>query len=388
MDVKSQNIQRGIFLSLEILFNIIILIIIPKKHHFESEYLYNICIKYQYPHYVDCHLNYLIEDIDSPRETAIAVLVFGCFLCFLYLIKIIIFFRKDEEDCVKIVETINMGGLFINLCMLISIIAKFNKLIKDEKIYGKLLSGLKSKIIACIVLYFFCYLFILFQYWIFFDNDDCNNCFNKNEKNSHQRNINYVGNYITTTNTNRNLNTTSRNIRTVNVQVHHRVRRTTTHVLLLKNVLPAKIYENIRLFIELGKQKLIALILFYKEMKFDGFTSDENIRNEITSIIVLVSALLSEVFGDPVAKACLQTKSGDHLMLLMHYAFPLIIEVIKLKIEKGIYKRSYNLVRTNLIQVLTQVEQRITRDEQGNLRLTFRVNRQVNQATLVGLLHN
>ena len=121
-------------------------------------------------------------------------------------------------------------------------------------------------------------------------------------------------------------------------------------------------------------------------MQFIGFTSDESIRKEITHIVVLVSVLLSEVFQDQVAKVCLQSQSEDNVMLLMHYTFPLIIEVIKLKIEKGIYRRS-NVVTVNLVQILTQVEQRIITDERGNIKLTFRVSRQVNQASLARLIN-
>ena len=121
-------------------------------------------------------------------------------------------------------------------------------------------------------------------------------------------------------------------------------------------------------------------------MQFVGFTSGDDIINEITSIVVMVSVLLSEVFEDPVAKVLLQSKTEENIMLLMHYTFPLIIEVIKLKIEKGIYRRN-NIIRVNLVQVLTQVERNIIRDEQGNIRLSFRVSRQVNQSSLAELLN-
>ena len=58
----------------------------------------------------------LIPQINSPRESAITILVFGCIICFFHFFKIMIFFMKDGEDCVKIFETMNMGALFINIC--------------------------------------------------------------------------------------------------------------------------------------------------------------------------------------------------------------------------------------------------------------------------------
>ena len=70
-------------------------------------------------------------------------------------------------------------------------------------------------------------------------------------------------------------------------------------------------------------------------------------------------------------------------MLLLHYAFTYIIAVIKYKIEQGIYRRQINIIHTNLIQVLTQVEKSIELDEQGNIRVNFRLKRQIKQASLI-----
>ena len=71
----------------------------------------------------------------------------------------------------------------------------------------------------------------------------------------------------------------------------------------------------------------------------------------------------------------------------MHYAFPFIISVIKLKIEKGIYRRTINVAHVNVIQSLIQVQRRIELDEQGNIRISFRINRQINQNSFIGLLN-
>ena len=71
-------------------------------------------------------------------------------------------------------------------------------------------------------------------------------------------------------------------------------------------------------------------------MKFDGLTSPESITKELTTIILGVGKILSDLFNDNIAKALIEVGSDDSLMLLIHYAFPFMIAVIKLKIEKGI----------------------------------------------------
>ena len=131
---------------------------------------------------------------------------------------------------------------------------------------------------------------------------------------------------------------------------------------------------------------MMALIAFFIDMEFDGLTSDESIIKELADIIWKVARILGDILGDRFAKACLEAQTDDHLMLFMHYAFPYIIDFIKFKIEKGIYKKRSNSGLANLIQVLTQVERKIEQDEQGNIRVSFRVKRQINQVSFTGLL--
>ena len=111
---------------------------------------------------------------------------------------------------------------------------------------------------------------------------------------------------------------------------------TTNRVILLSNILPERVYQNIKTFIELGKAKLLALAAFYIEMQFDGLTDKERIIEEISGIVVMVGKVLGDVFDDKIAKALLESGSEDHLMLLLHYIFPFIVAVIKSKIEKGL----------------------------------------------------
>ena len=156
---------------------------------------------------------------------------------------------------------------------------------------------------------------------------------------------------------------------------------------MLSNVLPREVYKNLKSFIQQGKEKMFILIKFYYEMRFDGLTTEESISNELAGIIIGVAKILSEVFNDRIARVCLELGTEDHLMLLMHYTFPLIISVIKLKIERGIYRRSVNVAHVNVVQMLTQVQRRIELDEQGNIRISFRINRRINQNSFVGLVN-
>ena len=224
---------------------------------------------------------------------------------------------------------------------------------------------------------------------------DCCDCCNRNDGSVSDysypvRNVyNTTPRNITNNNNQNNIrSTTSRNnINTNRAEVEVRVTNTNERIILLFNILPREVYENLKSFIEQGKEKMNKLIAFYLEMRFDSLTTEESISNEIASIIVGVAKILSDVFDDRVAKVCLELGTEDHIMLLMHYAFPLIISVIKLKIEKRIYRRSVNVVHVNVIQMLTQVQRRIELDEQGNIRINFRINRQINQNSFVGLLN-
>ena len=84
---------------------------------------------------------------------------------------------------------------------------------------------------------------------------------------------------------------------------------------MLSNVLPREVYENLKSFIQQGKEKMIKLISFYLEMRFDGLTAEDSISREIASIIVGVARILSEVFNDRIASISLELGSDDHIML-------------------------------------------------------------------------
>ena len=318
----------------------------------------------------------------------------------MHIIKIIAFIHytqkskcKDPFEYSKYskFEFLSVPFLFMNWCMAISMIPKISKVIdKYHSYHIECLDELKSKTIGVVVLYSLSYVFIFWQYlFVPILEKCCECCKNCNHNDKIENNYSYpvknVYNSSTKNNTNNdnqnNIRTTSRN------DINTKREEVEVNVILLFNVLPREVYENLKSFIEQGKEKMIKLISFYLEMRFVGLTTEESISKEIANIVVGVAKILSDIFNDRVAKACLELGTEDHLNLLIHYAFPFIIQVIKLKIEKGIYRRSVDITHVNVIQVLTQVQRRIELDEQGNIKISFRINRQINQESFAGLLN-
>ena len=153
----------------------------------------------------------------------------------------------------------------------------------------------------------------------------------------------------------------------------------------LKQVVSYEIYKNLNLYIEKWKKILEELVKFYVEMDFIGYRTKDSITNEITNIITLLAKFL-KYKGDNVIKICSDSDDKNVIWLLLVYLFPYIILVIKLKIEKGIYKRINYVVLTSQVRILTQLERRVERDINGNIKETFRFRQNVSQESLVRLI--
>ena len=157
------------------------------------------------------------------------------------------------------------------------------------------------------------------------------------------------------------------------------------YIASLRRVLSNEAYSNLKASIEKGQLLMLALVKFYEEMRFEGFTEEKTISEEITGIIAILSSLLDKM-GDPVAHILIEfCEDNDALALLVQYIFPLIIRVIKLNIERGKYRRFQRTINEQIV-VLTQLERRVERDENGNVTQTFRFRQQVSQASLANLL--
>ena len=373
---------RFLILIVEIASNIISLSILPLPYKFEKDYLEQLT---DYKYYET--LTDMEDELSSPRKTVTAIIVFGSFLCLVHFIKIIIFISERNSisslnEYSRIIDFFNVILLFINWCMSISIIPKLNK-VRGDGYDNKLTDDIKDRIIGVICLYSFCYVYIFIQYCI---EDIIENCkkYGSHSITSIEKPKFRIA--VRVNNDNDNI-TTTRNIATNSQNVETSQAITTNRVILLSNILPEQVYRNIKSFIELGKAKLIMLTGFFIEMKFDGLTDQDSIINEISLLVVMVGKILSEVFDDRIVKALIDSGSEDHIMLLLHYIFPFIVAVIKMKIEKGLYKRSPDLSQINLVQVLTRIERKVELDEQGNIQLSFRISKQVNQIPLERLLN-
>ena len=122
-------------------------------------------------------------------------------------------------------------------------------------------------------------------------------------------------------------------------------------------------------------------------MNFIGLTNHDSLINEITAMVIILSSFLAGI-GDEVTRICLENIKEDNraIPLLIYYLFPFIFSLIKLKIEKGIYKKNIEVSNINLITLLNKLERKIEIDESGNLKVTFRYQRQINSSTLNQLL--
>ena len=117
----------------------------------------------------------------------------------------------------------------------------------------------------------------------------------------------------------------------------------------------------------------------------------ENITKEILDIIIKLCEITTDNGDETPAKIVglyLLQRDEDYLFLLVLYLFPLIMMIIKIKIELGIYKKSYQIVTNNVIIVLEQLERNVESDIDGNLRETFRYRRQINRNILINLIRH
>ena len=154
---------------------------------------------------------------------------------------------------------------------------------------------------------------------------------------------------------------------------------------LLKEVLPEEVSSNLDNYIERGKSLIVDLANFYSEMNFEGLTEKDPIINEINNIIMQLSELFLKT-GDQIVKICFENiEEHEAVWFLLQYLFPFVLMVIKLKIEKGIY-RKHQETTNNHIVILAQLERTIERDENGNERHVFRIRQNVSQSSIENLL--
>ena len=370
---------------IELIFYVLVFLYLPKKSHYEYDYLSEEFRKNSTFNYCGWYCEYFEENLKTTKNENQALLGFLIILLILVVVRIIscIVCKCKNYKEKPIIFTIRLSASISSLLIIISwilslaIIAKVNKLRKKGRDYYGVTNALKKNIVNAILILTADMIIGLIEVCISFSNYEVEK-YNPRNYTPTVRNR-----YINTTNTNTNyqINTISTTTRT-NVIV---VKQEKQYIVSLQRVLPNEVYSNLKDYIEKGKLILVALIKFYEEMKFEGLTDNQSITDEIIRIILVLSVLLGQM-GDEVTKICIQfSHDTDALALLIQYLFPLIVRVIKLNIEKGVYRRCQRTTSEQIV-VLTQLERTIERDEDGNIKQTFRFRQQVSQASLVNLL--
>ena len=370
---------------IELIFYVLVFLYLPKKSHYEYDYLSEEFRKNSTFNYCGWYCEYFEENLKTSKKENQALLGFLIILLILVVVRIIscIVCKCKNYKEKPIIFTIRLSASISSLLIIISwilslaIVAKVNKLRKKGRDYYGVTNALKKNIVNAILILTADMIIGLIEVCISFSNYEVEK-YNPRNYTPTVRNR-----YINTTNTNTNyqINTISTTTR-INAIV---VKKEKQYIVSLQRVLPNEVYSNLKDYIEKGKLILLALIKFYEEMKFEGLTDNQSITDEIIRIILVLSALLGQM-GDEVTKICIQfSHDTDALALLIQYLFPLIVRIIKLNIEKGVYRRCQRTT-TEQIVVLTQLERTIERDEDGNIKQTFRFRQQVSQASLVNLL--
>ena len=370
---------------IELIFYVLVFLYLPKKSHYEYDYLSEEFRKNSTFNYCGWYCEYFEENLKTSKNENQALLGFLIILLILVVVRIIscIVCKCKNYKEKPIIFTIRLSASISSLLIIISwilslaIVAKVNKLRKKGRDYYGVTNALKKNIVNAILILTADMIIGLIEVCISFSNYEVEK-YNPRNYTPTVRNR-----YINTTNTNTNyqINTISTTTR-INAIV---VKQEKQYIVSLQRILPNEVYSNLKDYIEKGKLILVALIKFYEEMKFEGLTDNQSITDEIIRIILVLSVLLGQM-GDEVTKICIQfSHDTDALALLIQYLFPLILRVIKLKIEKGVYRRS---IRTTSEQIifLTRIERTIERDENGNIRQTLRFRQQVSNASLVNLL--
>ena len=351
---------------LGIFFEFLMIKYLPKKSWYDSGPLYNKI--FNQGENVEEELLLLLDVLEKHKKTNQTILGFIIIIIILvgiFVVYIICSCNYRHEKGVNYTLLV-----FIIIFNFISLVLAFSILSKTLKIKKKseginLVDDIKSGIIKIILLLIAKIALGVFQIYIYKidENDTCNNCCSGSD-------------YIPSPS--RNTQTTQPTTsRIITVQRQFTVR--------LKEVLSYEVYSKLRDYIEKGKKILAELVIFYHEMNFIGLTTKESISKEIVNIIVQLAGLL-KYKGDKIIDICLESKEDDAMWLLLCYLFPFIILVIKLKIEKGIYRRVSYVQVTSQVRLLVQLEKRVERDINGNIIQTFRFRQNISQSTLLNII--
>ena len=365
---------------IEFIFYILIFVFLPKKKYYEFDYMNQQYKKNTYLNFFDCYwyCEYFVEHLKSSKNVNQALLGFIIILFIFVILRIILAIyhkNKDDKECIvtfiKVTAIIGFCLIVLSWILSLSIVDPVNKLRKDDRDEYGVTDPIKKGIVKVILILTADLLVGLTEAVASYYYEAKSTYYSS----SYSPTVRVT--YSNTNTNNYNASTTRTNV----IVVRHERQ----YIASLRRVLSNEAYSNLKASIEKGQLLMLALVKFYEEMRFEGFTEEKTISEEITGIIAILSSLLDKM-GDPVAHILIEfCEDNDALALLVQYIFPLIIRVIKLNIERGKYRRFQRTINEQIV-VLTQLERRVERDENGNVTQTFRFRQQVSQASLANLL--
>ena len=365
---------------IEFIFYILIFVFIPKKKYYEYYYMnqqYNKNSRYSYFE-CDDYCLYFEEQLKSSKNVNQALLSFIIILFIFVILRIILAIyhkNKGDKECIitiiKVTAVFSFWLIILSWILSLAIVDPVNKLRKDDGDKFGVTDPIKKGIVKVILILTPDLLVGLTEAVASYYYETKSTYYSS----SYSPTVRVT--YSNTNNNNYNVTTTRTNV----IVVRHERQ----YLVSLKRVLSNEVYSNLKASIEKGQLLMMALIKFYKDMRFEGFTEEKTITGEITSLIVILSSLLDKM-GDPVSHILLEySEDHDAIALLVQYIFPLIVRVIKLNIERGKYRRFQRTINEQIV-VLTQLERTVERDENGNVTQTFRFRQQVSQASLANIL--
>ena len=135
----------------------------------------------------------------------------------------------------------------------------------------------------------------------------------------------------------------------------------------IKQYIDISIYEALikGIFDKRANEHLIQIILFYKNQQFDGLCDDDSIKKEIIDIIIFIVAVLH--YQNDKLMIILSKDIKNNFSILFEYSLPLILTVIKLKLENGFYKKRYVVVKKIETQFFLSMEREIEKNDKGDI---------------------
>ena len=145
----------------------------------------------------------------------------------------------------------------------------------------------------------------------------------------------------------------------------------------LRKVVPKDVFSHLDELIKKGELMTAKLVKFLFDMQFEGLTEIKVIQTEITDIFVRLMYLLKNT-KDEIAIICEKNEDKENapLNFLIQYLFPLIVKVIRLRIQNGKYKNGKG-TKNEQIMTLNILEQTIDIDENAIFTDGYRVSDQV-----------